>query len=739
MTVRNVKKNLAALQDMLLGVNVRNQTRRGITVAVEGIAKSFVRLWKEFIGANYKGTFEDGCTVTATGDVVLSIAKGEAYKWVGTVPGGGIVIPIDSTIESTGGISGSTWQLVPNSTILDSFNAIVGVNGANGIYYTPDAVASLPQISVGEALRKRRQITDLGAVTGVASATVDARVIAAVDAGYAIVLPSNFNYVPAGTLTMPSLKPVVFDCPDGRAKVTASVASLMFESPNTFKFNDSYFRNIDFVGADKQNTASQWMQAPEGKYLADFITEDCTWIGFHTVCKASCIAVKHYRPKYYGCGDTGAIADSYHWTGSLFSSFNLCEWHEPKFIGKFGRLFKILGGYNNYIIHPWFEKVEIVSAEMILLRQHFNVQIQGGWLENFKAQFLFNLDGDGTENTQSDICIIDGLHINNNWSLDPAHSGAASGFTALFNRIAPANSGNQYDTKFVFKNIMEHPDSVAGWALTRTGSTLNLATSIHEFIGCRLKVGQPNSSDGMTLAGGSPDLRRHMRDLSSNKLDLIPGNYQTITGRNTTGSQKDLIFDNVGDTTYFRRNSVKLLEWTTNYFAPGTANALQCGVASRPWSGGYTQVAFTVTSDENAKLNITDILEGDSAVSREELDKIIAAWRKVNFFIYQLKEGPDTDSWHFGIVAQRAIAAFTAEGLDWKKYALFNHDKWEHQDAVYDDAGVLIAEEVEAGEMYTVNYDEVLILDAAAAKADLIKQKELNEDILARLAKLEAK
>lgn len=652
-----------------------------------------------------------------------------------TVPGGDWFNQITNELLNVLAAAGIDPSKVDDNQILQAIQSISDStlrddlgegDGASIVYYTPDTIPSLPPQSIENKLQKHRLITDLGAVSGIASATVDARVVSAVDAGYAIVLPAGFNYNPDGTLNMPSLKSVIFLCPDGRAKVTASVAGLMFDSSNTFKFQGSYFKNIDFVGADKQNSASRWMYAEEGKYTANFITEDCSWDGFHTVSKASCIGVKHYRPKYYGCGDTGAVVDSYHWTTSLFSSLNLNEWHEPTFIGKFGTLLKILGGYNNYIYNPWFEKVETVTSSMIVMRQHYNVQIIGGWLENFKTQFLFNLDGDGTENTQSDICVIDGLHINNNWSLDPAHSGQASGFVALFNRLTPAFTGNQYDTKFVFRNIMEHPDSVVGWALTRTGSTLNLVTSLHEFVGCRLKTGHPNASDGMSLAGNNPDLRRHIRNLSSNKFDIAPGNFGIFTFRNANPAvQKDMVMDDVSDTIRWRRGTVTLVEAATNYLAPGTANALQCGVTTRPWSGGFTQTAFTVTSDENHKTPAQDIV-----------DKLLDAWAEVQFVTYQFLErveikGPDGARWHFGVVAQRVVEALERHDLDWTQFAFICFDKWDTSPATYDDDGSLMSEAVEAGEKFGIRYEEALVLEAAL-------QRRNHARIQSRLSAIEA-
>ncbi|MEL4871317.1 tail fiber domain-containing protein [Pantoea agglomerans] len=566
-------------------------------------------------------------------------------------------------------------------------------------------------------------------------------------ASKAIILPDGFEWKLSATLMcpqnhMPNEIRISISCPDGRAKITMSSAGLMLDQNNTYKFEKAFFENIDFVGFDKQNTASQFMSAPEGRWCANFITQNCSWDGFHTYFRASLIFTKHYNAKHYGCGDTGVVVYTDHWSVSKFSVFNLNEWHNPIFSGKYGRIFQILGGFNNYIYGPWFERVETVASAMFVNQSHYNFQVIDSWLENFKSQFFMHFDGDGTENTQSDIIIIDGMHINNNWSLDPDHSAQASGFTALINRINPANPGNNYDTKLCFRNIYEHQSSVTGWALTRTGSTLNLATSIHELSNCRLRPGQPNLSDGMTLIGSLPDLRRHYRDLSSNKFDLVPGNFQLISGRNTTGSQKDLVFDNSGDSAYFRRsNSVKLIEWTTNYFAPGTANAIQCGTTTRLWSGGFTQTAFTVTSDERHKIGITPFtVEGNDRKIEmpddgfDEIEALLDAWGEVDYAMYQFKDmaeekGVDKARWHFGVVAQRVFEALTRHGLQWDKYAFICYDEWGARDNQYDDNGNLMEPAREAGSKYGIRYEEALVLEASYIRRKLRQLEKLTRSL----------
>ena len=178
-------------------------------------------------------------------------------------------------------------------------------------------------------------------------------------------------------------------------------------------------------------------------------------------------------------------------------------------------------------------------------------------------------------------------------------------------------------------------------------------------------------------------------------------------------------------------------ETVTKLLRPSVGNTYTCGAPGAPWSGGFTQTAFTVTSDERLKVNIASLLNSTNEAEMSEFRAMISAWREVDFFTYQFidrveKKGQDGARWHFGVIAQRAIAAFTKHGLDWTKYAIFNYDKWEAKPAIYADDGVVIHEAIEAGDKYTVNYEEALILES-------VSQRDRCDSIEARLSALEAR
>lgn len=106
---------------------------------------------------------------------------------------------------------------------------------------------------------------------------------------------------------------------------------------------------------------------------------------------------------------------------------------------------------------------------------------------------------------------------------------------------------------------------------------------------------------------------------------------------------------------------------------PVTTNTSPCGTASNAWSGGTTQTAFTVLSDERHKSVPLDITEA-----------MLDAWGEVDWVQYQLLDrieakGTDGARWHFGVIAQRTVEAFARYGLDATRFAFLCYDEWDDQ------------------------------------------------------------
>jgi len=207
----------------------------------------------------------------------------------------------------------------------------------------------------------------------------------------------------------------------------------------------------------------------------------------------------------------------------------------------------------------------------------------------------------------------------------------------------------------------------------------------------------------------------------------------------------------------------------TNAFLPMlTTGTTSLGASARLWSQLFAATATINTSDERYKTGIKTIS-----------DAILDAWERVEFVQYQFLDAAerkgDGARAHFGVIAQRVIAAFEAEGLDALSFGLVCYDEWdaepEHvqtdrvlvkhavyeqievkpaaydangkeiRPAVWADGELIEPEEVQeivtvtpgvaAGNRYGIRYEEALCIEAAY-------QRRRADRMEARLARLEA-
>ncbi|MWR77113.1 hypothetical protein GP974_33840, partial [Escherichia coli] len=161
---------------------------------------------------------------------------------------------------------------------------------------------------------------------------------------------------------------------------------------------------------------------------------------------------------------------------------------------------------------------------------------------------------------------------------------------------------------------------------------------------------------------------------------------------------------------------------------PSAANTRTVGTSSSPFAGGFTQAAYTVTSDERQKSRPVMLARGslepvqttDSRLMEAPYaDDILDAWAEVDFVQFQFidrieAKGDDGARWHVGIIAQRAQEAFIRHGLDPHQFAFFCYDKWESSPEVLDEeTGDVVVPAVEAGSRYGIRYEEALVMEAA--------------------------
>lgn len=184
--------------------------------------------------------------------------------------------------------------------------------------------------------------------------------------------------------------------------------------------------------------------------------------------------------------------------------------------------------------------------------------------------------------------------------------------------------------------------------------------------------------------------------------------------------------------------SSQFLQIEAAALTPSTTGTYALGSASRAWSGGFTQTAFTITSDERSKTLPIEITEAmlDAAA---EVD-----WVQYQYLDRVEAKGPDGARWHFGAVAQRYVEAFARHGLDAHDYGFICYDEWDDvyepvvatrenpetsEQEEYDTGEVKLVQS--AGNRYGIRYEEALALEAAL-------QRRNYQRLLARVEALEA-
>lgn len=145
--------------------------------------------------------------------------------------------------------------------------------------------------------------------------------------------------------------------------------------------------------------------------------------------------------------------------------------------------------------------------------------------------------------------------------------------------------------------------------------------------------------------------------------------------------------------------------------SPGSDNNVNLGGSTVRWANIYCANGTIITSsDRNGKTEIAGLDEAEKRVAT----RIKGLIKKFKFKDAVAEKGSDGARIHVGVIAQEVGDAFTAEGLDPHKYALFCYDEWEDKPASVNSDGVVMQEAVKAGSRYSIRYEELLAFVIAA-------------------------
>lgn len=198
---------------------------------------------------------------------------------------------------------------------------------------------------------------------------------------------------------------------------------------------------------------------------------------------------------------------------------------------------------------------------------------------------------------------------------------------------------------------------------------------------------------------------------STNGLDLFGSNV-TIHG---SDGLPILQMFGTSKNANFLSNAASLNSVVTTAVRGSSPSTAQCGTSAFPWSTGYTNTAFTVTSDMREKQDMSKIP-----------DEVLDAWGSVDWQVYRLiddVEKDNTTGYQVGLMAQEILAAFLSQGVDATKYGVVIYDKWDEE--TDPDTG----EVTPAGDRYSVNYTHAASIESAYQRRKINQLEKMLEEL----------
>lgn len=318
---------------------------------------------------------------------------------------------------------------------------------------------------------------------------------------------------------------------------------------------------------------------------------------------------------------------------------------------------------------------------------------------------------------------------------------AAAGVTSAKNSVVlGSNAGRDHPVPLDDKLVISNTASTSRAPLISGNFPSALAGINVMPEAVRAKWHVKNSSSGSSISHAGGVLAESTGTAYFVAETNATGEGQYRFGDPDSGSAGMIAYSHASNSMTFRVNDTNQLRIENNVLRPWETNTMLCGRTSYAWAGGFTQTAFTVTSDERHKTKPIEIS-----------DKVLDAWEEVEWCQYKFLDRIATKGadarWHFGVIAQRVHAAFKRHGIDGFELGLLCYDKWESEPAVYRDltqdeidsgvypsvqTRILVTPELEAGDKWGIVYEEALALEAKL-------QRRKYERLLARVEALEGK
>ena len=255
---------------------------------------------------------------------------------------------------------------------------------------------------------------------------------------------------------------------------------------------------------------------------------------------------------------------------------------------------------------------------------------------------------------------------------------------------------------------------------TNSAERLRIDASGNVLLG---KTTADNTTEGFTFYGthdgvsivkaeGAPLILNRLTN--DGALAVFRKNGSTVGSIGSRSGSSNLFINSTSNSGRLACNSTEKYGWNLTTFWATTDNANDLGSPSSRWDDVYATNGTIQTSDRNEKQDIEVLTAAETAVA-VACKGLLRKFR----WIDSVTEKGDDARIHFGIIAQDLQDAFTAEGLDAGRYAMFISSTWweievvvpavEAVAEVLDEDGGVVTEAVDAVDAYTRTdtFDEV--------------------------------
>ena len=288
----------------------------------------------------------------------------------------------------------------------------------------------------------------------------------------------------------------------------------------------------------------------------------------------------------------------------------------------------------------------------------------------------------------------------------PAGGAKAASITVVNSGSWAAGTPSSYSTDLTFGTIHENTFgerlriSAAGDVLV--GKTTTTSST----------VGIENRANGFLVAtrnGGNPAVFNR----TSSDGDIVDCRKNNTSVGSIGASGGNAYINSNGGTFKISTNGTARYAFDEDQFYPSTDNAQNIGLSFLRFDDIYATNGTIQTSDRNEKQDILAITTAESNVATACKGLLRSfRWKSA------VAEKGDDARIHFGIIAQDLRDAFTAEGLDAGRYAMFTSATWWEtqtevpavlaEEAVYEDVVVTPAQEAQDAVMSERNVTEIV-------------------------------